>query len=143
MAGLELASRLGPDCKLVFSGSAGRSQPEIRTALVMRDMTALVEPERRVDAEAESSNTGEHPGNVRPFVGDRPFALVTSANHMPRAMRIFRSAGLDPVAYPVDYLAGGVSYSVYDLIPSADSLWADQVALREYLALAYYYFKTP
>ncbi len=34
---------------------------------------------------------------------DRPWLLVTSAWHMPRAMGAFRKAGIPVIAYPVDY----------------------------------------
>jgi uncharacterized SAM-binding protein YcdF (DUF218 family) len=137
LGGLELAARLGPDCRLIFSGSAGRGNTDIATALVMQTYARQLQPDREILAEAASNSTGDHPGNVRPFVGDAPFALVTSASHMPRAMWVFRHAGLDPVAYPVDRLALG-GYGALDAVPSVDNLWTEQAALREYLAFAFY-----
>jgi uncharacterized SAM-binding protein YcdF (DUF218 family) len=138
VGGMELCARLGADCKLIFSGSAGRGNPDQTTALTMRDVALVLEPERRVDAEARSNSTGEHPGNVRPFVGEQPFVLVTSAIHMPRSMNVFEKAGLKPVPYPVDYLSLGGPYQLLDWFPSVDNLWNVQVAMREYLALIYY-----
>lgn len=38
-------------------------------------------------------------------VGGRQLLLVTSAAHMPRAMKIFKMAGMEPVAAPTDFLA--------------------------------------
>ena len=36
---------------------------------------------------------------------DGQIVLVTSAWHMPRAMGAFRAAGLEPIAFPVDYIS--------------------------------------
>ncbi|SRR5581483_1892207 len=138
VGGMELCARLGADCKLIFSGSAGHGNSDQTTALTMRDVALVLEPERRVDAEAQSNSTAEHPGNVKPFVGEQPFVLVTSAMHMLRSMNVFEKAGLKPIPYPVDYLSVGGPYQLLDWFPSVDNLWNVQAALREYLALAYY-----
>jgi uncharacterized SAM-binding protein YcdF (DUF218 family) len=137
LAGVELCSRLGPDCRLVFSGSAGRGARDLATAVSMQELTRLLQPQREVAAEADSDTTAEHPGNVRPLLGGEPFALVTSAYHLPRAMTLFHRAGLDPVPYPVDFLAQG-RYRWNDWLPSAESLWKLDVAFTETLARAYY-----
>ncbi len=65
--------------------------------------------------------------------------LVTSAFHMPRAMGCFRAAGLDPIAYPVDFL-NGADISILDTRSpdlAMDAL-RTELALHEYLGLAYY-----
>jgi uncharacterized SAM-binding protein YcdF (DUF218 family) len=38
-------------------------------------------------------------------VGQRPFLLISSANHLPRAMRFFHAVGLNPIAAPANQLA--------------------------------------
>ena len=68
----------------------------------------------------------------------KPFAIVTSAVHMPRAMRSFKRAGLNPIGYPVDFLTAEGSYGWMGFIPSVENLWKVNVALREYMALAFY-----
>ncbi len=137
LAGLELCVRLGPDCRMIFSGSAGRGRREITSADTMRQLALLLEPRRQAVAEALSGSTAEHPQNVRGLLLDDRFALVTSAYHMPRAMRSFRRAGLEPVAYPVEPLAHG-AYGWTSWLPSVDNLRTLQIVWREYLALALY-----
>jgi len=137
LAGLELCNRMGPDCRLIFSGAAGRNRRDVTTAITMKDLAMALMPQHEFRAEGLSGSTEEHPENVRPFVKDEPFVLVTSALHMPRAMRVFRKAGLDPVPYPVDFLT--IGYSGWTgWLPSVDNLWSVNVALREYLAIVFY-----
>jgi len=138
LGGIELCTRLGPDCRVIFSGSAGRQRRGLATAETMKDLSLLLTPEREVLAEAQSGSTAEHPANVRPMLQDKPFLLVTSAVHMPRTMRTFQKAGLKPIAYPVDFLALGGEYSWSSWLPSFENMWKLNVALREYMALLFY-----
>jgi uncharacterized SAM-binding protein YcdF (DUF218 family) len=141
IGGLELCSRLGPDCRLIFSGSAGRQRRDLATAITMKRLALNLMPGRQVLAEAQSGSTAEHPANVQPLVGNEPFVLVTSAVHMPRSMRTFHKASLTPIPYPVDFLSSGGPYGWSDWLPSAESLWKEGVALREYWALVFYSVK--
>lgn len=137
MAGIELCARLGPGCALVFSGSAGRRNRNRPTAEMMKDLALVIHPEWRVIAESHSGSTGEHPANVAKLLREGPFLLVTSALHMTRSVRTFRRAGLDPIPYPVDYLATG-RFGLGDLLPSAKHIWVLGAAIREYQALLFY-----
>jgi uncharacterized SAM-binding protein YcdF (DUF218 family) len=91
-------------------------------------------------AEARSESTAEHPANVRPLLRKEPFVLVTSAYHMLRSMRSFNKAGLNPIPYPVDFLASR-GYGWLDVLPSFEDLWKMNLALREYQALILYTVK--
>lgn len=141
IGGLELCSRLGSDCRLIFSGSAGRQRRDLATATTMKELALNLMPGRQVLAEARSGSTAEHPANVKPLVKSEPFVLLTSAVHMPRSMRTFHRAGLNPIPYPVDFLSSGGHYGWSDWLPSAESLWKAGIALREYLALVFYSVK--
>jgi uncharacterized SAM-binding protein YcdF (DUF218 family) len=133
MGALELASRLGSECQVVFSGSAGRSARDVATADMMREYASTIMPSHVFASETKSGSTAEHPANVKPLVGKEPFALVTSAYHMPRAMRAFEKEGLKPVPYPVDrFILGGWRWS--DWVPSLEVMWGVQVILREHAA---------
>ena len=136
LAGLELCSLLGEECRLIFSGSAGRGDRNLHTAESMAKVVRRVAPDRAVVAEARSGSTAEHPENIRPLLtGDR-FVLITSARHMPRAMTSFRRHGLEPLAYPVDYWTGGEDWKRF--LPSQQGLRMLHAAWREYLALVLY-----
>jgi uncharacterized SAM-binding protein YcdF (DUF218 family) len=140
LGGLELCSRLGEDCLIIFSGSAGRQRGYLTVALTMQDLCRLIAPGRQVLAEARSESTAEHPANVKPLLRREPFVLVTSAYHMPRSMRSFKRAGLNPIPYPVDFLSSG-GYRWVDVLPSFEDFWKMNVALREYQALVLYTLK--
>ena len=140
LGGVELSSHLGEDCLIVFSGSAGRQRGDLTVALTMQELTHLISPGRQVLAEARSESTADHPNNVRPLLREGTFVLVTSAYHMPRSVRSFKKAGLDPIPFPVDYLATN-GYRWLDVFPSFEDFWKISVALREYQALVLYSVK--
>jgi uncharacterized SAM-binding protein YcdF (DUF218 family) len=136
LAGVELCARLGEDCRLLFSGSAGRGERDRPTAQTMARALQAIDPTRPVVAEARSGSTAEHPGNVAPLLEPGEFLLVTSARHMPRAMTSFRRAGLEPVPYPVDFLTGHPGWTRW--LPSTGGLTLLQAAWREALATLFY-----
>ena len=63
--------------------------------------------------------------------------LVTDAAHMPRAMRAFRLAGLEPVAAPTGFV-GTRPFRPLHLVPNAEALRLSNVALREWAAALWY-----
>ena len=67
----------------------------------MRDaIVQLGVPPDHVIMESESKTTRDEAMIIRQLLNDRadrPIVLVTSATHMGRALRVFRSAGLNPV----------------------------------------------
>jgi uncharacterized SAM-binding protein YcdF (DUF218 family) len=140
IGGVELASRLKEDCLIIFSGSAGRQRGDVTVALTMQELYGLIAPGRQALAEARSESTADHPANVKLLLKRGPFVLVTSAYHMPRSVRTFRKAGLDPIPFPVDYLAAN-GYGWLDVFPSFEDFWKISVALREYQALVLYSVK--
>ncbi|MFM2036180.1 MAG: hypothetical protein RL459_1445 [Pseudomonadota bacterium] len=63
----------------------------------------------------------------------KPWLLITSAWHMPRAMAVFRKAGWNVTPYPVDYRSSpNTAWLEYSLRQGADK-W--QVALHEIVGL--------
>ncbi len=80
-------------------------------------------------------NTIENIRQVRTLVKDGRIALVTSASHMPRALRLARTAGLNAAAFPTDWVAvPGMRLSWLDWVPSLSGLSISSVALVEILA---------
>ncbi len=138
-----LAARLFHDelaPQIVVSGGYFRAavgEPATTEADAMRVfLMALGVPAEAIVTEGKSLNTIENVRFVRNIVNDEPIALVTSAYHMPRALRLARAAGLNAAAFPSDYHAiRAIRPPWENWIPTADSLGASALALREYVAL--------
>ena len=65
--------------------------------------------------------------------------LVTSAFHMPRAVGLFRKAGIDVLPWPTDYRTSGTARLAFDFTqPSANAQIAT-TAMREWIGLFAYY----
>ena len=109
---VELA-RAHPEAKLVFTGGgANLLSPVVRTEADGARLLflGLGLPEHRLVLEDKSRNTVENAVFTRRLVDPKPgerWLLVTSAWHMPRAMGVFRKAGFQVEAFPVDFLSSG------------------------------------
>lgn len=138
LEGLRLALAL-PDSWLVVSGpvdpldDADSATPHAR---VLAD--AAVElgfPRGRIVEITTARDTTEEVAALHRLAGEERVALVTSAWHLPRAMRLAESEGLDAFPCPADYLGGRegrvkhLAWVTWD----ADSLMNTTRAWREYL----------
>jgi uncharacterized SAM-binding protein YcdF (DUF218 family) len=113
------------------------SRPE---AGAMRDfLIDLGVPPTAIVMEGKARNTIENIRNVRAIVHDGRVALVTSAFHMPRALKIAAVLHLDAAAFPTDFRALPRPRSRWEGvgIPTVESLDIATTALRELLALAF------
>lgn len=105
--GAVLAFRL-PEARLIFTGGAAAifNDNPAGAQSVAKFWQSIGIAASRIVIEENSRNTYENAlltrDLTRPKAGER-FLLVTSAAHMPRSMGVFRKAGFDVVAYPVDY----------------------------------------
>lgn len=135
----ELARRY-PNARIVFTGgSANVLSTDAREA----DYSAPVLenlgiPKERLIVERESRNTWENAVFTKKLVAPKPgerWLLVTSAFHMPRAMGIFRKAGFDVEAYPVDWRMGGRDDLFSFTTNGPDGLGRTDVAVREWIGL--------
>ena len=106
-----------PESRIVFSGY-GAAQPSSTASVGATLATSLgVDPER-IDVEESPRTTAEEAAGVRARVGDEPVVLVTSAVHMPRAVRIFAKAGLTVVPSPTGHRALVRRNSIWNWITS-------------------------
>ncbi|MCC6414593.1 MAG: YdcF family protein [Opitutaceae bacterium] len=97
-------ARLLPEAKLITSGPGLNDHPTHAQILARAAQSLGVAESRFILLDQGRDTTGEAVA-VRGVVGDAPFALVTSAWHMPRAMALMRRAGLNPFPCPADFIA--------------------------------------
>ncbi len=141
--GLALAQRFA-QAKLVYTGGMGslganRGQDDPSQMMYEAWVRLGIAPQRIV-LERASRNTAENATMTRDLI--QPLAgevhlLVTSAAHMPRAMRTFERAGWTGlVAWPVDYQSGQSSWARTWALDG--NLAVLDSALREYIGLLAY-----
>ncbi|MBI3196061.1 MAG: YdcF family protein [Rhodospirillales bacterium] len=118
---------------------SGGGDGEMTEAEAMRlFLTDLGVPSQAIVIEGASLNTIENIRQVRTLVKDGRVALVTSASHMPRAMRLARIAGLNVAAFPTDWGPPADGRAVWEeWIPSLSALSVSTIALVEILANAF------
>lgn len=141
--GLRLARRLA-NAEVIFTGGVGgllglgedAASPVgdfLEEAGIARD---------RIKLEAKPRNTHENAlftrDLVKPQAGER-WLLVTSAYHMPRSVAVFRRAGFEVAAYPVDFRTrdGGDFLKPFERIPAG--LERLDLAAKEWIGLVAYF----
>ena len=138
-------ARAHPDVQLMSTGGSGRLRDAMRTdapestvalAFFLRHGIAR----ERIVIELNSRNTAENARNSYQLVQPEPgntWVIVTSASHMPRAVRSFERAGWpDLVAWPVDFRARRFAEGIgWGLVGKLGRL---ETALKEYVGRAYY-----
>ncbi|MEM4655317.1 MAG: ElyC/SanA/YdcF family protein, partial [Thermosphaera sp.] len=70
-------------------------------ARIMRDiLVSAGVSDDQVIVDSVSRHTNESAEHLAPMLGDKPFLLITSAGHMPRAMGVFLKVGAHPLPVP-------------------------------------------
>jgi len=133
-----------PDAKIVFSGGVGNLllTAEDAAASVGGYLESVGIARQRIVLEAKSRNTWENATMTREVLQPTPgkrYLLVTSAWHMPRSMGVFRQAGFDVVAWPVDYRTRGADDLVRPFAAIGNGLERSDTAVKEWIGLAAYY----
>ncbi|MBR0688603.1 YdcF family protein [Bradyrhizobium manausense] len=142
LAPAELARRY-PNARIVFTGGTSNL---IATEAREADYSApilenLGIPKQRIILERDSRNTWENAIFTKQLVAPKPgerWLLVTSAFHMPRSIGVFREAGFDVEAYPVDWRMGGRDELFAFARNGRDGLEKTDVAMREWIGLLAY-----
>jgi len=120
------------DSKIIFTGY------EARTDISQAQMNAKMAEALNILPEDILINplpkdTKEEALFTKTVVGSEPFILVTSASHMPRAMILFESLGLHPIAAPTNFYKS--EFRGYFRAPSAHALYISTIAIHEYIGI--------
>ena len=131
--GVRLARRF-PSMRLVVSGGARPGSPtahgyaELARSLGIEPASILILDKPR--------DTGEEAQAVGAMLRGTSFILVTSAYHMPRAMRLMEGAGGHPIPAPTGQSVQPVGSSWRSFLPSSAAVRKTEHALHEYLGIA-------
>jgi len=117
----------------VFISGAGEVPTIMRDVLVSSGI-----PAGQIRVDADSFSTFESARHLVPVLGKKPFLLVTSAGHMPRAIGAFRKVGTAPLPIPTHFLTRRNSRAT-PYFPSPGHLECSDLAFSEYAALVWYY----
>lgn len=118
--------------KIIFTGYEGKTKSANATMNAKLAMSLGVDEANIIIGEAPK-DTMEEALFAKEIVADAPFALVTSATHMPRAMELFGSLGLNPVAAPTAFYAK--EFDGYLKAPDSGSFDNSHMAIHEYIGI--------
>ena len=139
-----LLAKRYPEAKVFYTGGSAyalggvsHEAEEARGLLVGLGVDAA-----RIGLETRSRNTDENARFSAAILKPAPgqvWLLVTSAFHMPRSMGLFRKAGFDVVAYPVDFRTYGDDRDFRSELTRVNELSLFDLALHEWTGLTAYY----
>lgn len=119
------------NAKIIFSGYAGI---DIKTphALIAKDVAlSLGVPIEDIITQEEAKDTKEEAELVAKTVGKQAFILVTSAFHMPRAIKIFQNENLNVIAAPTNFLSKEEGNFLRE--PRGKEIRKTELAMHEYI----------
>jgi len=125
-----------PGSRLLVSGGAATGFTPIAWGYARMAMQLGIERATLVIMD-RALNTNQESHEVFALLGRAPFILVTSANHMPRAMQLMHRAGANPVAAPTGQTVREPrGNALPGLVPGSSGLHKTETAMHEYLGLA-------
>lgn len=136
-------ARRHPAMRIVFTGGSGAAifrEPAEADAIARFGSTLGLPPDR-ILFENRPRTTSENARDTHTLVQPKPgerWLLVTSAWHMPRSIGVFRQAGFEVVAHPVDYLTAGPQDLWRPQASVASGLGRFDLAMREWVGLLAY-----
>jgi uncharacterized SAM-binding protein YcdF (DUF218 family) len=124
-----------PGAKLILTGGLipGLSEDMTIAEALAKAAEDFGVPRNAMALETQSWTTEDQARAVAGIVGDAPFALVTSAYHLPRSRMLFQFQGLKPIPAPADFLARRISLGYNTWIPQAAGLGFTEIAIKERL----------
>ncbi len=130
-----------PGRKLLLSGGAVfNTEPE---AKIMGQVARLLGVNAAdILLEPDSRDTGEQAEFIARMLGRKTVILVTSAVHLPRAMRLFENRGLRPIPAPTAYESlQPAQFCPAMFFPNPASLTRAESAIHEYLGLTWIWLR--
>lgn len=122
--------------KLIFTGYSGFNNA-IPNAEINASIARIADiGNQNIIINGEPKDTKEEVDFTKSIIGGNPFILVTSASHMPRAMKLFKDVRLNPIAAPTDFHGQDLQLLT---APNISSFEKSRIAIHEYLGIVWSY----
>jgi len=102
---IRLYHQLKEQPTIIVSGYSGLYDPTTGAQMQKELALALGVKAEKLHLESNTKDTQEEAEAAKKYIGSKPFILVTSASHLPRAMQFFKHEGLTPIPAPTNHLA--------------------------------------
>ncbi|MCF2947732.1 YdcF family protein [Paraglaciecola aquimarina] len=96
-------------------------------------------PKESIVTAPKGRNTQSEVSALAPLLKGKYISLVTSASHMPRAIKYFEEQGIKVLPVPVEHMSNKIIEPMLGL-PNAHSIYRSERAIHEYLGLIYQKF---
>lgn len=128
---------------LVTGGNGKKEMNAFREAAwVKQQLIIMGVPDSVVFTEDQANNTAQNASFAKRILDSLhlppPYLLISSAHHLPRALLLFKKAGLPVVAYPCSYIAGRGIATMADLVPNIGTLFTWEIYLKETAGYLWY-----
>jgi uncharacterized SAM-binding protein YcdF (DUF218 family) len=131
--------QLGHIQKIIISGGNAHDENYSEAAFIRKNFLDIGIPDSNILIEKNSINTIENSRFVKKLADsihlNDTSLLITSAFHIPRAMELFRKAGVKVKAFPCAYfyVPGQKKFTLKSLVPASYALENWQIFLREWV----------
>jgi uncharacterized SAM-binding protein YcdF (DUF218 family) len=126
--------RLNPGSRLIFTGYQGMNADPVAYPEKLRELAvALGVPDEDILTFVGPRDTAEEAQLIAELFADAELVLVTSATHMPRSMKLFRGAGLDPTPAPTGHLSKPIRRLLR--FPDGETLARTDALIHEHLGM--------
>lgn len=132
--GIRHYRQLNGQAKIIVSGYHGLYDETEHAVMQKRLATSLGVDAEDLILHLGTKDTQEEAQAGKRVLGSTPFILVTSASHMPRALKFFKQEGLAPIPAPTNHLANRKNLDYTDFF-SATALKKSHILFHEYLGL--------
>lgn len=129
---------------LITGGNAifVKEQAYSEAEFLFNNFASLNIPRQHLFMESKAKNTLENARFSKKMLDSlqlkEPVILITSAVHMPRAVKVFQKAGMEVIPFPSNYLVtkDDTAFRLKYFVPSANALMNWSALLREWMGLA-------
>ncbi len=136
---------------LLSGGRYGSDESEAKDLKQLLELMGI--PSEAILQEGKSFNTHENAIFTQKILdeqGIKNILLVTSAFHIPRALKIFQHLGIDAIPAPTDYFVSeyelqerdfSIESTIFSLIPNTKSLDRTTTVIKEYIGTIVYWLR--